>query len=274
MTADLHIHSTCSDGTDKPDKIVEMAAAAGLSCLALTDHDSIDGLAQATEQGRRLGVEVIPGIELTTESPNREIHILGYYFDPGQPEFLAILKKIQQSRVERIKKMVKKLNSLKIDLEVEDVLTLSDGKTPGRPHVARALINQGQVKSIKEAFDRYLETRGPAYVPHYKLKPVEAIHLIRAAGGIPVLAHPLISNCDELIVELKKEGLGGVEAYYSGYTPATTERYVMLAQDNGLLVTGGSDFHGQDSGRENQLGSVKLPEQYVEALKNEHLHRH
>jgi len=273
MPADLHIHSNFSDGVDSPEEIVRLAAAAGLTAISLTDHDGIDGIERAEEEGRRAKVEVIPGIEFTTENPRAEIHILGYFIDYKDPELLSVLEKIQADRVKRIYKIVKKLKALKVDIEPEDVFSISGKKSPGRPHVARALIGRGAVSSFKEAFNRYLDFRAPAYVPHYKLSPEEAVRLIVKVGGIPVFAHPAISNSDEIIPDLVAEGLRGLEVYYPGYQPERIERYLGLARKYGLLVTGGSDFHGMESGREVKLGELAIPDELVEKLKNEHLRR-
>lgn len=267
------MHSNLSDGVDSPEELVDLAAAAGLTTISLTDHDNVDGIDRAMEKGRGMGVEVIPGIEFTTENPRTEIHILGYFIDNKNPELLSVLGKVQEDRVKRIYKIVKKLNALKVDIEPEDVFAISGRKAPGRPHVARALMKLGAVSSFKEAFNRYLDFRSPAYVSHYKLTPGDAVKVIAAAGGIPVFAHPAISNCDEIIPELMADGLKGLEAYYPGYKPEVTERYLGLARKYGLLVTGGSDFHGLDSGREVKLGDLKIPDDLVDKLRNEHLHR-
>ncbi len=272
MPADLHIHSNFSDGVDSPEEIVGLAAAAGLKTISLTDHDVVDGIDRAREEGRKAKVEVIPGIEFTAEKPRAEIHILGYFIDYKNPDLLSVLEKIQESRVKRIYKIVKKLKALKVEIEPEDVFAISGKKSPGRPHVARALIGRGEVSSFKEAFNRYLDFRSPAYVPHYRLSPEETVRLIVKAGGIPVFAHPAISNCDEIIPDLTKEGLRGLEVYYPGYQPERIERYLGLARKYDLLVTGGSDFHGMDSGREVKLGDLTIPDELVDKLRNEHLH--
>jgi hypothetical protein len=271
MPADLHIHSNLSDGTNSPEELVKLAAAANLKTISLTDHDTVEGNEVAQAAGKVAGVEVIPGIELTTESPRAEIHILGYFIDCKNPKLLTILEKIQEDRVKRIYKIVKKLKALKVEIEPEEVFALSGKKSPGRPHVARALVKLGAVLNFKEAFNRYLDFRAPAYVPHYKLSPVEAIRLIAEVGGIPVFAHPAISNSDEIIPDLVAEGLRGLEVYYPGYQPERIERYLGLARKYGLLVTGGSDFHGQDSGREVKLGDLTIPDELADKLRNEYL---
>jgi predicted metal-dependent phosphoesterase TrpH len=270
MPADLHLHSNLSDGSDSPAELVRLAKAAGLTTIALTDHDITDGVQRANEAGKGIGVEVIPGIEFTTESKRCEAHILGYFIDTESAELAAALAKIQEGRVKRIHKIAKKLLALKVEIEPAEVLALSGGKAPGRPHVARLMVNLGIVPTIKEAFNRYLDRRSPAYVPHYKLTPAEAVGLIRRSGGIPVFAHPVISNCDELIVELVSAGLRGIEAIYPGYSPEQTEYYRALALKHGLLITGGSDYHGANFAREQKLGELQVPDEIVEKLKDEH----
>lgn len=271
MPADLHIHSNQSDGTHTPLEVVDLAAAAGLKTIALTDHDVVDGIEPAIKRGKEVGVEVIPGIEFTTEIPRTEVHILGYFIDYKSPELLAILKKIQEDRVKRIYKIVEKLKALGVKLDPKEVLAISGKKSPGRPHVARALIYEGVVANFREAFARYLDFRAPAYVSHYKLTPAEAVRLIVEVGGIAVFAHPAISNCDEIIPDLMAAGMRGIEVLYTGYGPELVEHYKNLARKYGLLLTGGSDFHGLDSGREVKLGDLAVPDEWVDKLKDEHL---
>lgn len=271
MPADLHIHSRLSDGTDSPEEIVAMAKAGGLTAISITDHDMTDGIEPARALGKEVGLELIPGIEFTTDSTGTELHILGYFINYQDPQFMAALEKIQADRVNRIYRIVDKLKELNIAIEADDVFALSGKKAPGRPHVARAMIKKGFVSSFKEAFNRYLDSRGPAYVPHFKMLPNETIQLITSCGGIAVFAHPAVSNCDQLIPGLMADGLKGIEAYYSGHRPDQTEHYLGLAQKYGLLVTGGSDYHGENSGREIKLGQFNIPDQLVEKLKDEHL---
>jgi len=273
MPADLHIHSNLSDGTHSPEEVVELAVAGGLKTIALTDHDIVDGIEPAQKKGKELNLEVIPGIEFTTEMPNCEVHILGYYIDYHHPKLLAVLEKIQDDRVKRIYKIVEKLKELKVNIVPDEVLAISGKKAPGRPHVARALIYKGVVANFKEAFTRFLDFRAPAYVPHYKLSPAEAIRLIGEVKGIAVFAHPGVSNCDRMIPELMAEGLAGLEVYYSGHRPYQTKHYLNLARKYGLLVTGGSDFHGLDSGREVKLGELSIPDELVDKLRDEYLRR-
>jgi len=273
MPADLHIHSSLSDGTYTPEEIVAMAGRSGLTKISITDHDLTDGIERAEKAGREAGVEVIPGVEFTTDSPGIEIHILGYFIDYRNQEFSEALKQIQADRVRRIYKIVDKLKEINIPIEADEVFALSGKIAPGRPHVAKVLINKGIVSSFKEAFIRFLDTRGPAYVPHFKLLPKDTIHLIAKVGGVAVFAHPAVSNCDALIPALMAEGLKGIEVYYGGYRPDQIEHYRELANKYGLLMTGGSDFHGENSGRESKLGELTIPDELVEKLRDEHLHR-
>jgi predicted metal-dependent phosphoesterase TrpH len=273
MPADLHIHTTFSDGTDTPEKIVELAKAGGLTTIAITDHDVIAGIEPAVKRGKEIGMEVIPGIELTSEIPGAEIHILGYFIDYHSPHLLQTIAKIQNGRRDRIYKICDKLKGLGISLAPEEVFKKAGHYAAGRPHVARALIEKGIVKSFKEAFIKYLDSNGPAYVPHYRLSPEEAIKLIVSAGGIPVFGHPAVSNIDAIIPELIAAGIAGIEVYYSGHNQSETEHYLNLAKKFALLVTGGSDYHGEISGRESRLGSIRVPDDLIEKLKNEHLRR-
>jgi hypothetical protein len=273
MPADLHIHSNLSDGTESPEEIVKLAKAGGLKTIALTDHDNVDGVGEAVAAGKGLGVEVIPGIEFTCEIPGAEVHVLGYFIEAEQPALLEQLTRIQEGRVKRIYKISEKLKKLGIELRPEEIFKFSGKKAPGRPHVARALIAKGVVGSFKEAFDRYLDFRGPAYVSHYKLSPSEAIKLIISAKGLPVIAHPAVTGRDDIIEKLMVEGLVGIEAYYPSHGPQQTEYYVNLARKLGLLATGGSDYHGANSGREIKLGDFSIPDELADKLRNEHLRR-
>ncbi len=276
MPADLHLHSNLSDGSDTPEELVRLAKAVGLTTIALTDHDIVDGIQRARDASTELGAsegrgfEVIPGIEFTTECRHCEAHILGYFIDPDNAELAAALARIQEGRVKRIYKIAKKLQAQKVEIDPAEALALSGGKAPGRPHVAKLLVKMGIVPTIKEAFNRYLDSRSPAYVPHYKLTPAEAVGLIRRSGGIPVFAHPVISNNDALIEELAGVGLRGIEAIYPGYSTEQIEHYRALAVKHGLLLTGGSDYHGANFAREQKLGELLVPDELVENLKDEH----
>ncbi len=270
MPADLHIHSNFSDGTDSPEQLVEQAAAAGLNTIALTDHDTVAGLDRAIAAGERAGIEIIPGIEFTTENPRAEVHILGYFLDRFNDELLSALSKIQQGRTDRIYQIVKKLKELGVAIEADDVFAIAGTGSPGRPHVARALIRKGIVQNFREAFQKYLDFRAPAYVPHYRLSPAEAVKLVKLAGGLPVFAHPVVSNCDEIIPELVAAGLRGLEIYYPGYYADQIDHYLALASKYNLLATGGSDYHGSDA-KEMKLGDHLVPDELVDRMRDEYL---
>ena len=267
MTADLHIHTTFSDGTLTPEEVVQTAKKAGLKTIAITDHDEIDGIAPAIEEAEKWSIEVIPAVEFTTEIPKAEVHILGYFIDYQNPQLLETLKKIQADRKTRIFKIVDKLDKLGIKISAERVLEIVGHGSAGRPHVARALIEKGYVEGVREAFEKYLDYRAPAYVAHYKLTPEEAIKLILQVRGIPVYAHPGASKCDEIIPDLIKAGLKGIEVYYTGHNNWQTRHYAHLAKKYGLLITGGSDFHGLGI-REVNLGDLTVPDELVEKLRH------
>ncbi len=273
MPADLHIHTSFSDGTDSPEKIVELAKKNGLTTIAITDHDVIAGIGPAQKKGAELGVEVIAGIELTTEIPDTEVHILGYFINLQHPRLIETITRIQQGRKERIVKICEKLGEQGIKLLPEEVFDLAGHYCAGRPHVARALIKKGYIKTFKEAFIKYIGFKGPAYVPHYKLSPEEAIKLIVEAGGLPVFGHPVLSDCDQLIPEFVAAGLAGIEVFYGSHSETETNHYLDLVKKHGLAATGGSDYHGSNGGRLSELGQIKLDDQWVKGLKDEYIRR-
>jgi 3',5'-nucleoside bisphosphate phosphatase len=273
MPADLHVHTTFSDGTSTPEEVLEHAKEVGLKTIAITDHDVVDGLDRAIKKGDELGVKVVPGIEFTTEDYDTEVHILGYFIDYHNPTLLSIIKKIQKSREERIYKICEKLNELGVAVDVKRVFEIAGHKAAGRPHVARALIEGGFVKSFKEAFVRYIAFHGPAYVSHYKLSPKDAIKLVITAGGIPVFAHPAVSHCDQAIPDLVSAGLAGIEVHYPSHNQGQIKHYLDLAKKHALLVTGGTDYHGKDSGRAVDLGEVAISDQLMDKIRDEYIHR-
>jgi predicted metal-dependent phosphoesterase TrpH len=270
MPADLHVHSNFSDGLLSPEEIVRKARDAGLTVISITDHDIVEGIEPAIAEGEKAGVKVIPGIEFTTDLPDTEIHILGYYIDYKAQWLKELLLKIRKDRTNRIYKIVEKLNKLGIDIKAEEVLALAEKGSVGRPHVARMLLEKGIVKSIQEAFNKYLDYNAPAYVPHFRLTPVEAVQTIVKAGGIPVYAHPAVSNKDEIIPELVAAGLGGIEVYYNKHSDAQVKHYKSLAKKYGLLMTGGSDFHGFGTARDVSFGVTRLPDDCVSKLEERH----
>jgi 3',5'-nucleoside bisphosphate phosphatase len=265
MPADLHIHTNYSDGIYTPEEIVRKAKEAGLTTIAITDHDTVDGIERAIIEGEKLGIRVIPGIELTTDLKDTEIHILGYFIDYKAQWFLKLLKKMRDDRENRVKKIAKKLKDIGISIDADEILKQSDGRSVGRPHVARALLKKGIVSSIQEAFNKYLDSNSPAYVPHFKLSPAEAIQTIIKAEGVPVFAHPAVSACDEIIPELVKAGLAGIEIYYSKHSDFQIKHYLKIAEQYNLLVTGGSDFHGTMRVKE-KIGGASVPDEHIDKL--------
>jgi 3',5'-nucleoside bisphosphate phosphatase len=269
MTADLHIHTNFSDGIFSPEDVIKKAHEAGLTSIAITDHDTVDGIDRAIAEGKKFNINVIPGIEFTTDIPGTEIHILGYYVDHNSKWLRELLSSIRDDRVNRIYKTVEKLNGLGIDINAEEVLKLVDLGSVGRPHVARVLVSKGKVKNIQEAFNRYLDNSSPAYVPHFKLTPAEAVKTIKKAGGIPVFAHPAVSAKDDIIPELVEAGLEGLEVYYSKHSNSQVKHYLALAKKYDLLATGGSDFHGALM-RDVSLGDCTLPDSEFKKLEERH----
>jgi predicted metal-dependent phosphoesterase TrpH len=246
---DLHLHTIHSDGSCTPTEVVNMAHQAGVTALAITDHDIMTGVVEAMEAGQQCGIEIIPGVEISSLSGNSELHILGYFLDRQDSDLLARLKTLRDGRHLRNPQIIERLQTLGIDITYDEVRALAGSDSVGRPHIARALMDKRVVASAKEAFDRFLADGKPAYVPRELPSPVEAIHWIKAARGLAVLAHPTWVKVAEqplvdLVRQLKADGLDGVEVYYSTHAARQTREYLSLAQQLGLLVTGGSDFHG------------------------------
>ncbi|MGH7205739.1 MAG: PHP domain-containing protein [Nitrospiraceae bacterium] len=272
---DLHLHTTYSDGSLSPAEVLGLAHKAGVSALAITDHDIVAGIPEAIETGACLGIEVIPGIEISSRYGESELHILGYFLDWKDSELSSRLAQLRASRHRRNPRIIEKLNELGLDLTYDEVKALAGTESVGRPHIARVLMEKGYVQSAKEAFDRYLAQGAAAYVPRELPEPAEAIAWIRAAHGIPVLAHPTWVNESaeglyKLCDKLKAEGLGGIEVHYSTHKPQQTSEFLSLAKRLNLLVTGGSDFHGLTKpdievgvGR----GNLKVHEKLLEPLK-------
>lgn len=265
--ADLHIHTFYSDSTSSPEEVVNEAISAGLSCIAITDHDTIDGIGPTVKLAKEKGLEVLAGIELSTEINGKDLHLLAYCFDPKDPELLKVIAQAQDGRIERIKKMIAKLKDLGVDnIDFEEVRVLAQSKSLGRPHLATVLKSKGWVTDLSQAFHKYLGEDAPAYVPKFKLSPFDAIKLVRDAGGVAVLAHPMVTNRDELLPVLVEAGLQGIEVYYPNYPPVAIEYYEKLARKYNLLMTGGSDAHGKAK-TNTYIGRAKIPYELVEKLK-------
>ena len=266
--ADLHIHSTASDGRYSPAEIVRMAVSAGLTIIALSDHDTVDGLIPAIEAAREFPqLIVIPAVELSTDTSNGEVHVLGYFIDYTNQEFKTSLERMRNSRVMRAEKMVAKLKELGCNIEWERIKQIAGSGALGRAHIAQALLEKGHIASFKEAFSKYIGHGCPAYVGREKLTPAEAVQSILKADGLPVLAHPFTSTAPETVTrELKTVGLVGLEVYYAGYLPAEINILLNLAQKYDLIPTGGTDYHGIDDASDITIGGTDVPMHFVEKL--------
>jgi predicted metal-dependent phosphoesterase TrpH len=251
MRTDLHVHSSASDGTDPPAEVMRRAALAGLDVVALTDHDTVAGHAEARAAAGP--VTLLPGMELSCRLDGRSLHMLAYLFDPGQPTLAAELARIRDDRVLRARAMVDRLADLGVDVSWEQVAAIAGQAVVGRPHIARAMADSGAIASPREAFTRdWIADGGRAYVDRYALDPVRAIGLVRAAGGVTVLAHPRAGRdtrvTDEQITRLAAAGLAGLEVFHPDQSDAERARLLALASDLGLVATGGSDDHGSLTG--------------------------
>lgn len=273
---DLHLHTTASDGVMTPSEIVNYAKNKGLLAIAITDHDTIEGLEEGLFEGERIGLEVIPGIEISAEHSPGSMHLLGFFIDIHHPTLKERLGYLQRARAERNPKMVEKLKKLGIDITFDEVLKASGGGQVGRPHFAQVLLEKGYVRSFQEAFDRFLKKGASAYVEKMRFSAEESIHFINEANGVAVLAHPNTlqlngySELENLILRLVKRGLRGIEAYYPEHSALEVTQYKTLAERHGLLVTGGTDYHGiEKNGLDIAVGrgEMKLPYSIVENLK-------
>jgi len=268
---DLHTHTTASDGTTPPRALVELARNRGLAAIAISDHDSTEGLDEALAAGHDLNVDVIPAVEMSTDISEGEVHVLGYFINHHDRRFQTLLRTLREARLGRARKMVDKLAALGMPLDWGRVQTFAGSGAVGRPHVAMAMVERGYVPDIRTAFDLYINRNGPAYVERYKLTPAEAIGLVRQVGGLPVLAHPLEGKgCLHLVPDLVMAGLEGLECYYTGYT---TEQMALLeatARQYDLVPSGGSDFHGADVVAGAILGRPPVPYSILEGLRARH----
>ncbi len=272
-SADLHIHTHYSDSTLTPEDVVQRACEARVTCIAVTDHDTVEGIQPIEDLAPHYGVEIIPGVELSCEEQNRDIHILGYFIDKSDPALLTALKGFQSVRVERIYRMIEKLAGLGIrDICYEEVAEQTQANVVGRLHLAQLLIRKGWVSDHREAFGKYLGQGAPAYEKKSRLSGREAIDLIHQAGGLAVLAHPMVTNVDHLIPRFAKAGLDGLEVYYPHTHETIRQYYEKKAEKYQLLTTGGSDAHG-DHKWHTYIGKVAIPYDLVEQMKNRLKHR-
>ena len=263
---DLHTHSIKSDGALTPTELVKRAAARGVTIQALSDHDTLAGVAEAVAEGKRLGVRIIPATELNTESEWGDVHVLAYFVDPNDAAFEEKLKWLRENRGRRIDLMVENLNRLGYKVSLDRVREIAQGGSLGRPHLAQALFEAGHVPSYDAAFDTLISKESPAYVSRVGLAPLEAVELVRTHGGVPALAHPgTVLGLESLLPQLVSAGLRGIECYYGSHTPTRTAGYLRLAARFALVPTGGSDFHGRgDHGAD--LGGVFVPPDTIAAL--------
>ncbi len=268
MKADLHLHSTASDGKLSPEELVQYAAEQGLTLMALTDHDSVDGVPAALAAALKYPpLEVIPGVEIGTDVPHGEVHIVGYFVDYKSELLLSRLEKLRTGRLDRARRMIAKLRDLGIHIEWARVQELAGEGSVGRPHIAQAMQEKGYISNFKEAFDKYIGRNGPAYAEREKLTPVEAVEFIVKVGGLAVLAHPAdIESKEKLLPELMKAGLVGMEVYYGNYTAEVMHTLLALARKHGLIPCGGSDYHGLDELNETPVGFWDIPDESVKRL--------
>ncbi|MDP3803972.1 MAG: PHP domain-containing protein [Candidatus Omnitrophota bacterium] len=266
--ADLHIHTYYSDSTFSPEEVVACAKEKGLAAIAICDHDCIDGIEPCEKLASRIGLEVIPGVELAVEKEDAEIHLLGYFINRKDESFRKKMKVLQDARIDRIHKMVEKLVLEGIPVKADEIFKLAGKGTVGRLHVAQAVLKTGKIKNFKEIFGKYIGFLKPCYVSSIRFTPKEAIETILKVGGVPVLAHPMTMGRDEYIPELIEYGLRGIEVYHTDHKASAQKHYEEIALRYGLLMTGGSDCHGMGKGRV-LIGTVRVPYEIVEKLKEE-----
>jgi len=271
MKIDLHLHTFFSDGAYSPEDVIKRATAVGLCAVAITDHDITDGVERAIVAGARYGVEVVPGVELSSESldsSSEEIHILGYYINWRTPYFQKKLALFRKARLTRAHEICDRLNKLGIPINRDFIFDIEGRGAVGRMHIAKALVAGGWVDTVDEAFQRYLIKGRPAFVKKIRFLPEEAIELILKAGGIPVLAHPKFGASKKKIVKyLAKKGLLGIEAYYIRHTHEETEKFLAWAKEFNLMITGGSDCHGEVAGRTEEIGKISISYEHLFKMK-------
>lgn len=265
---DLHLHTTVSDGRLTPTELVRLAASKGLEVISVSDHDTTDGLTEAYQAAREFpNLRIIPGIELSTDIPGDEIHLLGYFIQYTNGDFQDILRRFREGRLERARLMVEKLADLGVHIEWERVQEIAGEGSVGRPHIALAMVEKGYFKEPKDAFARYLGRNGLAYVERKKMTPEEGVRMLARVGGVAVLAHPAqLADLDDKVAQLKAAGLMGMEVHYAMYTPETIKYLSEVADRHGLIPCGGSDYHGLGNTGEPPPGTLGPPMETVERL--------
>lgn len=265
---DLHLHTRFSDGDLSPEEIVAEAKKKGYSVISICDHDCVDAIEAASKTGAKCGVRVIPGVEITAEKDGLEVHILGYFIDYKDEKLKDALAEVRESRVRRIHDMIGKLKQFDINISPEEVFKLSPEGSVGRPHLAKALVNGGHIRSEQEAFKKYLADNAPCYVARFNIIPEKAIKLILEAKGVPVYAHPKMMGRDDFIPGFVRAGLRGLEAYHTDHNTSARNTYIKMAEKYNLVITGGSDFHG-DIKKDVFIGTVNIPHELVQNLEKE-----
>jgi|WetSurMetagenome_2_1015567.scaffolds.fasta_scaffold14806_3 3',5'-nucleoside bisphosphate phosphatase len=266
--ADLHLHTTYSDGARKPEEIVQLAHTAGLSVISITDHDNVGAIDEAIEAGRSLGIEVVPGVELSVALNDKDIHLLAYFFDHTNQKLLDYLSFFRYERLKRAERIVQKLNDINIPLKLDAVLDQAGIGSVGRPHIASALMEEGLTDTYHEAFLRYIGAGAPAYEKKYQLSPLEATQLVTQAGGLSFLAHPGKYTTDLELSTLIQAGLDGIEVVHPSHNEARQEFYRGVVHQYFLLECGGSDYHGGRKNDESSFGAYTVPLEIVEDMRN------
>jgi 3',5'-nucleoside bisphosphate phosphatase len=265
--ADLHIHTKFSDGSLSPRDVVKAASERGLRCISITDHDSVSGIDEAMSAGNAYNVEIIPGVEMSAEESGREMHILGYCINYRDPRLLDFLKKIRQDRIKRLHSMADMLKQHGVDIDAEDIMDSAGDVSISRLHIAKYMQEKGFVANWRDAFAKYIGDSKPCYVASFRYSSKEVIDIIKLSGGVSIIAHPGLNRLDHILPRLVSEGIDGIEAFHSEHSSGTAKGYEEFANKNNLLVTGGSDCHGNLKGGL-LIGKTAVPYSYIEALKN------
>ncbi len=264
--ADLHMHSYYSDGFLSPTELIDKVADKGIKIASLTDHDSVDGVLEARERAKYHSIELINGIEISTDVEDKEVHLLGYFIDIEDENLVKYIKFFKAERMNRAKKIIEKLNFLGVNITIDDVVERAKYSSIGRPHIANTLVALGVVKNYYEAFDKYLRDNGPAYVKKNHLSAVSAIKLISDAGGLVILAHP-VNICDSIVTSLIKSGIDGIETIHPSHSHNHTHFYRGIVNSYFLFETGGSDYHGGYKNDDENLGKYVIPGKLVDTMR-------